>query len=105
MPVGMCTYHPLNLGDDGPNVQGLQRWLNWRTDAIGDFMGTPWNPNTTGGQTYSLYIMPRDIHPLLIDGVYGYITQEAVAWYQYEAGLLVDGWAGTYTINHMGIWC
>lgn len=66
----------LRFGSSGPKVKELQRVLN------------AWYPHR---------------RQLVVDGIYGHLTEQAVKYLQQRAGLVVDGIAGPITLGYLGI--
>lgn len=66
----------LRFGSTGPKVKELQRVLN------------AWYPHR---------------RQLVVDGIFGHLTEQAVKYLQQRAGLVVDGIAGPITLGYLGI--
>ncbi|MBW4468538.1 MAG: peptidoglycan-binding protein [Pegethrix bostrychoides GSE-TBD4-15B] len=107
-PVSRPVYHPISSG-------GCQSSCSSEEPSYGegDYNEVSFNPYTDGnnlslgdaGQTVALLqqVLSDLGYPVSVDGLFGHETEAAVAAYQANQGLFVDGIAGGQTLDSLGI--
>jgi Putative peptidoglycan binding domain len=109
-PVQRPVYYPINHGGCSSSCYSEDHGYD---EGDGDYTGISFSPYTDGnnlslgdaGQTVALLqqVLADLGYPVSVDGLFGHETAAAVAAYQADQGLFVDGIAGGQTLDSLGI--